>query len=263
MLADKIEARNYVQERIGDKYLSDVYDVYEVLPDTKPDNLPNNYVVKANHGSGAAVFVWDEAPRQQLPSDLRRITWQRFFVHPDTLDWDKLRKLADKWVRQNFFWAPGRLPEWAYQNIPPRIMFEELLVNARAEIPPDYKFFMFDGECQLIQHDLMRFSGHVSDYYSPTWNRLPISFAYKNSLEGSQKPNGLEEMLTIARVLSDGIDFVRVDLYETNKGIKFGEMTNYPDAGSAQFTPASFDLWLGSKWQLPDLPIVNATRDGE
>jgi hypothetical protein len=263
MLADKIEVRKYVQERVGEKYLPEVYGAHEVLPDTRPRNLPSNYVIKANHGSGAAVFVWDEAPRQQLPSDLRRIRWQRFFVYPDTLDWDRLRKLTDKWVSQNFFWSPGHLPEWAYKNIPPRIMFQELLVDSRVGLPSDYKFFMFDGECQLIQHDLMRFSGHLRDFYSPTWNRLPIRHSYKNSLEGSQKPNGLDEMLTIARALSGGMDFVRVDLYETSKGVKFGEMTNYADRGLIQFKPASFDLWLGSQWQLPGLQIESAERDRE
>ena len=228
MLADKIEVRKYVQERIGDNYLSEVFDVYDVLPDTRPGDLPSNYVVKANHGSGAAVFVWDKAGRQQLPSDLRKITWQRFLVHPDALDWDKLRKLADKWVRQNFSWLPGHLPEWAYLDIRPRVMIEELLLDAKAELPSDYKFFMFDGECHLIQLDLTRFSGHLRDMYSPAWERLPIRYFYDNSLEGSQKPKGFDEMLAIARALSDGIDFVRVDLYETNKGVKFGEMTNYP-----------------------------------
>lgn len=263
MLADKVEVRKYVQERVGDDYLSEIFDVYEVLTTTRPDNLPRNYVIKANHGSGAAVFVWDEAPRQQLPSDLRRVTWERFFVHPETLEWDRLRKLADKWVSQNFFWSPGRLPEWAYQAIPPRIMIEELLLDAQGELPSDYKFFMFDGECHLIQHDLMRFSGHLRDIYSPAWDRLPIRFLYKNSLEGSQKPNGLDEMLTVARALSDGMDFVRVDLYETDKGVKFGEMTNYPDAGYGRFEPASFDLWLGSHWQLPSVQKVDAERGGE
>jgi hypothetical protein len=259
-LADKVEVRTYVRDRIGDDYLSEVYGVYEVLPETRPTSLPANYVVKANHCSGASVFVWDQAPREQLPSDLRRITWERFFVHPDTLDWGQLKKLADKWIHQNFFWAPGRLPEWAYRDIPPRIMFEELFEDAQAELPSDYKFFMFDGECQLIQHDSMRFSGHLRDMYSPTWDRLPIRYLYRNSLEGSQKPNGLDEMLKIARALSDGIDFVRVDLYETDKGVKFGEMTNYPDAGFEQFDPESFDLWLGSKWQLPEPPITNDQR---
>ena len=251
ILADKFEARKYVQERIGDKYLSELYDVYEVLPEARPRGLPRNYVVKANHCSGAAVFVWDEAPRQQLPSDLRRITWQRFFVHPETLDWAKLRRLSDKWVCQNYFWSPGRLPEWAYENIPARIMIEELLFDAQADLPSDYKFFMFDGECQLIQHDLTRFSGHLRDIYSPTWCRLPVRYLYDNSAEGSQKPDGLDEMLSIASALSEGMDFVRVDLYETNKGIKFGEMTNYPEGGFGQFEPASFELWLGSKWRLP------------
>jgi hypothetical protein len=263
MLADKTEVRNYVHDRIGDEYLSEVYDVYEVIPDTRLSKLPANYVVKANHGSGAAVFVWDEAPRRQLPSDLRRVTWQRFFVHPDSLDWDKLSKITEKWVRQNFFWSPGRLPEWAYRNIPPRIMFEELLLDAQGELPSDYKFFMFDGECQLIQHDSMRFSGHLRDIYSPTWDRLPVRYLYENSLGGSQKPKDLDEMLSIARALSDGIDFVRVDLYETSKGVRFGELTNYPDAGFERFKPVSFDFWLGSKWQLPKFPIVNDERDGE
>jgi len=259
-LADKVGVRRFIQERIGEGYLSEIYDVCEVLPDTRPRGLPRNFVVKANHSSGAAVIVWDEAPHKQLPSDLRKINWQRFLVHPETLDWDRLRKLADKWVHQNYFWEPGRLPEWAYQNIPPQVMFEELLVDVRAGLPSDYKFFMFDGECHMIQHDLSRFSGHLRDIYSPTWERLPVQFLYENSREGSQPPNSLEEMLRIAHALSEGLDFVRVDLYETNKGIRFGEMTNYPEAGSGRFKPSGFDNWLGSKWQLPGSKLVRPEK---
>jgi hypothetical protein len=109
-------------------------------------------VVKENHGCGALVLVWEGAKRgERLPTKLGRENWERFAIHPSDLDWEALLNLSDLWMTQNFYHRfGGKYPEWAYLNIDPRIIVEELVVNELATIPTDYKFTMFHRKCDYI-----------------------------------------------------------------------------------------------------------------
>jgi hypothetical protein len=249
-LADKTAARDYVQARVGASYLTDVYGVFKAGEHLRLTQGPSNYVVKPNHASGAVVIVWDDAPSIPLPTDLRKIKWDPFLVHPTALDWSSLEALAVKWLSQNYYWDAGQFPEWAYKDIPPRIIFEELMLDSDGLLPSDYKFYMFDGECRMIQVNRARFSAHHEDFYSPTWDKLHVQWGVPNSTEVHEKPKRLEEMLDVARTLSEGIDFVRVDLYETSRGVRFGEFCNYPGGGTELLEPRSFDQYLGESWVL-------------
>jgi hypothetical protein len=100
----------------------------------------------------------------------------------------------------------------------------------------------------VIQVDSFRFDGHGRDIFDPDWEKLHVTYVYPNSELTPPKPELLGEMLEVAEALSRGADFVRVDLYVTTKGIKFGELTNYPEGGMGMFEPASFDTWLGKDW---------------
>ncbi|MEI9906975.1 MAG: ATP-grasp fold amidoligase family protein [Actinomycetota bacterium] len=251
-IADKVRVRDYVEARVGDKYLSKLFDIVDRLPSERPDYLPQNFAVKSTHGCGGSVFVWEKAPKIELPTDLKEIFWQRFLIHPENLEWEQLVALSDKWMKQSYYWGVGRFPEWAYKNIEPQIILEELHNNSEGALPNDLRFFMFDGKCELIMVDTPRILAPTKrDLYDSQWNRLDAEHRFERSEHGSPKPDELEEMLEVAEALSQGLDFVRVDLYATNKGIKFGELTSYPGAGNGEFRPHSFDTWLGSKWKLP------------
>jgi hypothetical protein len=130
-------------------------------------------------------------------------------------------------------------------------MIEELMLDSDGLLPSDYKCYMFGGECQFIQVDQARFSRHREDLYSPTWDKLHVLWGVPHSTEGHEKPKLLEEMLDVARTLSGGIDFVRVDLYETSRGVRFGEFCIYPGGGiELPLEPRSFDQYLGECWVL-------------
>jgi hypothetical protein len=249
MLADKVAVREYVAERAGAQYLTHVYAVMEPGDRVPWDKLPRQFVGKAAHGSGAVVVV-SERGRSGLPRDLSLVEWQRFVVHPDLLDRATFEQLAAKWLTLNFEYGPARLPEWAYRDIPPRVMFEELLQDAAGNLPVDIKLYVFDGQCELITVDYDRFDGHKRDHLSPDWKRLPISSRFPAAAVSMERPASLPQMLDVAAALGSGIDFVRVDLYDIDGKVVFGEMTTSPMSGRTRLAPAEADLWLGSHWNV-------------
>ena len=253
MFADKVKAKEYVKTLAGSKYLVKNLVVTNSLRGYSQEDFPRSFVVKANHGCGALVLVWEGAKRgERLPTKLGRENWERFAIHPSDLDWEALLNLSDLWMTQNFYHRfGGKYPEWAYLNIDPRIIVEELVVNELATIPTDYKFTMFHGKCDYIA---VISGGHgqerLVNLLDPEWNDWTAESNYKNYPTNLPKPKHLGEMLKLAETLSAGTDLERVDLYETSGGVKFGELTNYPGAGTLRWATEQVDQALGRRYQL-------------
>lgn len=121
----------------------------------------------------------------------------------------------------------------------------------------DYKFFCFNGEpviCQVISE---RYSNEHIDFYDTNWKRLDgvvgLNPKATNSADGFPKPRNLDKMLEVARVLSQDFPFVRVDLYNVNGKIYFGELTFYPSSGYGCFNPDSFDFKLGELFKIAQI----------
>ena len=246
---DKIRVRNFVTEKIGDGYLTQSYGKHKSLKNLERESLPLNFVVKANHGSGALVICWEGAPRNnKLPKDLSAITWQRFLIHPDDLDWIDLVNLTDKWMTLDYFWFKGKFPEWAYTDIDPCLLIEEVLTQ-NGELAEDYKFFMFNGTCEFIQVDITKFSQHKRNFYRPDWATIDATIIYPTSHVVQKPPELLGEMLEISSRISAGMDFIRVDLYDSDQGIKFGELTNYPGCGTKTMRPRKTSENLARNWK--------------
>jgi len=138
----------------------------------------------------------------------------------DQFEIDKAVLIAKTWLNQNFYYRPGYFPEWAYKNIKPAILIEELLKDEHESLPADFKFFMINGKCEFIQVDTSRFQDHRRDLFTAEW--LPMNVSYKFPRSGIElpKPKRLDELNWVAEKLSEGTDFIRVDLYDTPKGIK-------------------------------------------
>ena len=253
-VSDKVEVREYVKNRVGEEFLVDVYGVIEkgTLENFDSSILPKSFVLKASHGSGGVIIVTDSERYQSDPTGMALNGWGRKVIRSEFFEWDAIKPILNEWLSLNYFYSPGKLPEWCYKNIRPRILIESLLERSAGRIPEDYKFYMFGGKCFMIQLDIDRFGKHTIDLFTPNWERLNVRWNFPNPEIVWSKPEQLSEMLRVAEVLSNGFDFIRVDLYITTEGIKFGELTNYPDAGQTPFEPLDFDLWLGSKWKITD-----------
>ena len=248
IFSDKIQVRGFVQKEIGEEFLTKSLGEYSSLKGVNRREFPRNFVIKANHGSGASVICWEGAPRgRRLPSHLTNITWQRFFLHPDDLIWNDLQNLAEKWLTLEYYWFSGKLPEWAYLEINPQLIAEEVLTKNN-ELAEDYKFFMFDGRCEFIQVDISKFSNHRRNFYKPDWTRIYAEILYPASEVVQERPSSLEKMLEISSKISKDVDCMRVDLYDSDQGIKFGEITNYPGCGTKTMRPRKTSIELANKW---------------
>jgi len=138
--------------------------------------------------------------------------------------------------------------EWIYGQAR-RVFLAEERIGSRPA-PTDFKFLVFNGEPRLIQVDTDRFSAHHRAIYDVDWIRLPVRYAYPVS-EPMDRPARLEEMLKVAADLGRDFDFIRIDLYDVDGEVWFGEFTPYPASGLAPIEPRSYDELWGSWWQLP------------
>lgn len=229
IIADKYRVRDYVRETLGEKQANDILipllDVADQANLINFKALPNEYVIKSNHGSSNNIIITKD----------------------DTLDIDDFKLTAKKWLTQVY---GTRSHEWAYEQIPRKIMVEQLLKDEKGNVPPDFKFSMVNGQCAFIQVDCERFSNFNRSLFSQDWEFLDVS--WKRERGGNlPRPQNLDRMLELAKALSKPFDYIRVDFYSLGDKIYFGELTNYPARGRGKFTPTEFDFEMGKKWTLP------------
>lgn len=238
---DKVAVRDYIAERVGEECLTELYLVTDDPDVIRREALPREFVVKASHGSGGCVLVGDCAHTEnELPRP--PVGWKKFVVAPDACDWATLRELCHEWLGLRY--QPAT--EWAYREVPPRVLAEELLLHD-GSIPPDYKLYVFHGHVRMIHVTLDRFGERSIALYTPTWEAISVELDVPRGPEVG-KPDSLREMVLIAERLGEAIDFVRVDLYDLEGRVVVGELTPYPMAGRGQFRPAWLDDELGSWW---------------
>lgn len=250
MFADKYLVRDYVEQKAGSKYLNKLIASGDSIDILRSLMLPTNFALKSNNGSGGMILVWENAPLEnKLPKGKVKNVWSQHLVQPVNFQLDRAADLAKNWLSSNYYFRPGQFPEWAYKYIKPMLLIEELMFDEEGHLPSDYKFFMANGKCLFIQVDTSRFDGHRRDLYTESWEKISGSYLYPESSSAITRPSCLDEMLSVANALASGVDFVRVDLYETNEGVKFGEMTNYPEGGNGKFTPKSLDNEFGATWR--------------
>lgn len=225
-LVDKYGVREYVSEKIGEKYLTKIYGVYDSIDDVPFDELPDKFVVKLTNGSGFNYIC-----EQKTEKEIR-----------------KIKRRFKKWVKLDFYML-GR--EWAYKDVPNRIICEEYLETEDAIGLNDYKVFCFNGKPELIQVDFARFSDHKRNLYTSDWTFINERVAYPNDPNAPiEKPSNLTEMLDCAGKLSEGFPHVRVDFYSVKDRLIFGEMTFYHGAGYLHFDNEEFEKKLGSYWKI-------------
>jgi hypothetical protein len=250
LVADKVAVREYVAGKVGDQYLIPLIGVARSIEELRNISLPREFVAKPTHASGGSLVVWEGVTRNFFPSQKIRYRWERFFVKPEDFDLSTFEIISSRWLRQSYYRNPGEFPEYAYKNIQPGVIIEELL-QFNTKLPSDFRFFMFDGKCEFIIVDTLGEKGVERNVYSQDWVKFPVTLKYPNFEQLYPRPKALDEMLQISEKLSHGFDHIRVDLYLSDNGIKFGELTNYHGAGKQKFAPNTYNVLFGLKWKLP------------
>ena len=225
---DKYRVREYIHRKGLDDILVSLYASYDKAEDIIIGDLPNKFILKTTNGSGTNIICKDKSK----------------------VDEHVLREQVSSFLKQSSASA-GR--EWAYSHVQPKIIVEELLEDPSTPDGSinDYKFLCFNGKPEYIVLDVDRFTNHKRNIYDTQWNDLHIASDCPCSDIDYPKPDSLEEMLNIAKVLCEDFLAVRVDLYSINGKIYFGELTFFPWSGYVQYNPDSFDYEMGKKFILP------------
>jgi len=221
-LVDKYDVRKYIADIIGDEYLIPLIGVWNNVDSICFDKLPENYVIKCTHGSSSNIICKDN----------------------NSLNIHETKLQLVKWMKYNWYWF-GR--EWPYKNIKPRIIAEEYLVDESGYELKDYKIHCFNGEPKLIQVFFGRGNVLKHKFYDVSWNYISISTNYPTDpVTVINKPERLLDILELAKKLSEGIPYIRVDFYSVGNKIYFGELTLYPASGFGSISPKVWDSTLGS-----------------
>lgn len=230
---DKYEVRSYVESKGLANKLVQLYGVYNHVSDIDLESLPTSFVLKTTDGGGGLNVI--------LVRDKSQINFQQ------------IKSKLSLWMSR---FKSNRTPsgrEWAYTGIKQsRIIAEELLINKenpKAGVE-DFKILCFHGEPKYIIVDKDRYIEHKRNIYNTQWQRVNVTTDHEQFDTPYPAPKNLEEMLRVAKVLSEDFPFVRVDLYNVDGKIYFGELTFYPWTGYVKFTPESFDRELGDMFDI-------------
>lgn len=246
--SDKSAVRHYIAQAVGEQYLPKLYTQLDEPRDLVGAELPDAFVVKPTHGSGAVVVVSAAAPADaRLPAPGG--AWTYTHVQPRAADRAHLARVGAEWLEQLYGQGPNR--EWAYGLVPRRVLVEELLAGPDGDIPDDYKLFVFNGRCRYVQVDGGRFGQRTQDFFTTGWEHLPMSGGPPWADPAPPVPGRLSEMVMVAERLGADTDFVRVDLYVLPDRLVVGELTSYPAGGDSPFFPASFNAEFGTHWTVP------------
>ncbi len=224
-LVDKYNVKSYVEEKIGKEFVIPTLGVYDTPKMIDWDKLPNQFVLKTTHGGGSygVVICRDK----------------------NTIDKGKVISQLEECLNIDTYHT---YREWPYKNVPKKIIAEEFLDSGDDEGIKDYKFFCFNGKVEYFKIDFGRFVEHRANYYNRDFVIQPFEEvlypADVNHIE--EKPINFEKMIEIAEILSEGHPFLRVDLYNIQGKIYFGELTFYPACGLGEIKPEEWNLTLGN-----------------
>ena len=227
-MVDKYEAKEYVRSVIGEQYIIPTYGIWNSFEEIDFSKLPNSFVLKCTHDSGGLVICKDK----------------------DKLDYDKARDKISGCLKKNFF-CFGR--EWPYKNVKPRIIAEKYMEDNSTSELRDYKFFCFNGVARCFKVDFDRFIKHGANYYDFEKRLLHLGEVVcpPNPDKKVEIPASYLMMKELAERLSLNVPFLRVDFYDVDGKIYFGELTFFPQSGFGKFIYEDNDTMLGTWMRLP------------
>lgn len=232
-MVDKFKVKEYVASKIGSEHIIPTIGVWDTPDSIDFTTLPDKFVLKCNHDSGKIIICHNKSE----------------------LDVDAVRTTLKKMMAADYY-LMGR--ETPYKTVKRRIIAEPLIEQADGGELKDYKVHNFNGEPKMILVCQNRFSptGLTEDFYSESWELLPVRRPdHPNADLSAPKPEQLEELLNLSKILAADIPFVRTDFYIVGGRILFGEMTFFPSSGFVPFIPPVWDSIIGSWLTLPSKAV--------
>ena len=231
-MVDKYEAKKYVASIIGEQYIIPTLGVWDSPDEIDFDKLPNQFVLKCNHNSGLGMCICKDKSK---------------------LDIEKVKRELAKGLKQDYYLTNR---EWPYKDVPRKIIAEKYMEDTQQQELRDYKFFCFNGRVDNVMVCVDRLKGEPKFYFfNEKWELLRLNKRGKAAPADFtlEKPPHINKMFDLASVLSKKISFARVDFYNCNQQIYFGEMTFFPQSGLDVNLLRETDIYLGNLLMLPCL----------
>jgi len=227
-MVDKYEAKKYVANIIGEEYVIPTLGVWNHFKEIDFEKLPEQFVLKCTHDSGGLLICKD---KKEI--DLKRV-----------------KKRFNLIMKRNYYY---RFREWPYKNIKPRIIAEPYLEDKKFGELRDYKFFVFSGNVKLmfIASNRQGEGETYTDFYNKEFQHLDVTSGHDNAPIPPEKPKNFEKMIQFAEKIAGNEPQVRVDFYEVNGRLYFGEITFFHNGGMIPFEPAKWNTILGNYIHLP------------
>ena len=228
-MVDKLKAKELVAQKIGSEYIIPTIRIWDSPQEICFDELPNQFVLKCNHNSGGVVVCRNKSELDQAKA---------------------LAKLS-RAFRENFFYR-GR--EWPYKNIEKKVFAEVYMEDKATSELRDYKFFVFDGKVKALFVACGRIKSIKElrfDFFDENYQHLEVQRHYPKAAVPPQKPVNFEEMKRLAETLGKDLPHVRIDFYEVDGKVYFGEYTFFSGSGIVPFEPECWDEIFGSWLKLP------------
>ena len=228
-MVDKFRAKMYVAKIIGKKYIIPTLGVWDKFDEIDFTKLPQQFVLKCTHDSGGLVICKDK----------------------NEFNIKKAKKKIEKCLKNDYYMQNR---EWPYKNVKPRIIAEEYMVDESGYELKDYKIFCFNGEAKamFIASDRSNPKEETKfDFYDMNFNHLPFENGHPNSKKEIKKPESLELMTKLAETLSVELPQARIDFYDINGKVYFGEITFFHWSGFKKFEPKEWDEIFGGWIKLP------------
>lgn len=229
-MVDKYEAKKYVGKIIGEQHIIPTFGVWNTFDEIEFGKLPDQFVLKCTHNSGGVVICRDK----------------------NKFDIGTARKKINTWLKYNYFWGHR---EWPYKNVKPRVIAEKYMEDETTHDLRDYKFFTFNGVAKVMYVATERWGKEETkfDFFDMNFRHLDLINGHPNASLPPSKPANFEEMKQLAEELSRYIPtpHLRVDFYEVNGKVYFGELTFFHLSGLMPSAPEKWDKILGSWIKLP------------
>lgn len=229
-LVDKYRVKQYITKLIGEEYVIPTLGVWNNVDDIDFKSLPEKFVLKCNNDSGGIVICKNKKDFDEV----------------------KAKSFLKERLKNNGYWY-GR--EWPYKNVKPCIIAEKYMEDSISKDLKDYKFFCFNGSMEFFDIDIDRFIEHRANYYDRNGNFLPFGKTYcpPDYTKKIEMPKNLDKMIELAETISHNTVLSRIDFYEIDGQVYFGEITFYPGSGFSPFTDEKWDYKLGDMIDLPNI----------
>lgn len=229
-MVDKYAVKQYVSDKIGKEYVIPLLGHWDSIEEIDFDSLPARFVLKTTHDSGGIVICKDKSSLNIVES----------------------KKKLNYFMKRNYY---DYNREWPYKNVPHKVIAEKYMEDSITQELRDYKFFTFGGEPKVLYIAQGRGKGEstVADFYDMEFNHLPFTIDHEMAKNPPAKPQNFELMKQLARKLSEGTPQLRVDFYEVDGKVYFGEMTFFHCSGLCPFNPLQWDEIFGEWLILPEI----------